>query len=175
MEEKRTVTAPIPPADIELNSLKEKLSALSVDFDSLSRLQKQQVIKVHHAIQAHLEALREAKQSIKSHRFRLSSLADECGISRPTLYNNPVLNSLVVLGIEEYEELSPTSATDHLKAEIAILKEENEKLVSAAIDTANLKLEIEDLQRELNLLRNAPPGNDPSSSEDDDPKFRRIK
>lgn len=174
MEEKRTVTAPIIPADIDLNSLKEKLSALSVDFDAMSRLQKQQVIKIHQAIQAHLEALREAKQSIKNHRFRLSSLADECGISRPTLYNNPVLNSLVVLGMAEYDALTPNAVTENQKSEIEALKIENEKLIASAIDTAKLKLEIEDLQHELKILH------EKTNIKTNEPKdftngFRRIK
>lgn len=112
--------------------------------------------------------------SIKSHKFRLSSLADECGISRPTLYNNPVLNSLVVLGMEEYEDLSPNAVTESLKCEIDTLKSENEKLIASAIDTAKLKLEIEDLQRELQNLRNQ------QNIEINEPKdspygFQRIK
>lgn len=133
--------------------LTDKLRSIDINYATLTALQKKQVVKVFKAIQSHLEALEDAKESIKANKFSVASLADECHISRPTMYNNPMLNHLATDAMDKYAKGRPDYNMESVKTENNQLREEIDALISASIEKAELQLKINTLEKELKTVR----------------------
>jgi len=136
--------------DERLKRIQAFLATQNASIDTISNARVSQLEKVDDAIQARLEVITAAKETLKTTGVNISVIAAETGISRKTFYNNDLLR----LYVEHYatvEENRNVAASDfeRIKAKNDELSSQVQAFVLRDIDNENLRHENMRLQQEI--------------------------
>lgn len=136
--------------DERLNRIQAFLKKNNTSIEALTKGRIAQFEKVDDAIQAKLQAITQAQETLKATSINVSVISTDTGISRKTFYNNDLLRQYV----ESYATIEATgnvASTDYnrVKEKNDTLVEQVQALVLKDIDNENLRRENTKLQREI--------------------------
>ena len=136
--------------DERLNRIQAFLKKNNTSIEALTKGRIAQFEKVDDAIQAKLQAITQAQETLKATSINVSVISTDTGISRKTFYNNDLLRQYV----ESYATIEATgnvASTDYnrVKEKNDTLVEQVQALVLKDIDNENLRHENTKLQREI--------------------------
>lgn len=122
--------------------IRQNLSAIGEDYDSLKPFMKKWLEKVETAIQSRKSIQEEAVSTLKSVDYSVKAIAAEIGASRTTIYNHEQL-------LKRYIEQSTIVATmgdpladiSRLQSEKSILQEQISMLMDRDVDIEILKMQ----------------------------------
>lgn len=130
--------------------IREKLSKINVEYDSLKPFIIDYLVRIEDIIQQQISEQSTGIKMIKNSRFSLSSISQVLDCSRTTLYNhNQLLKRYIELSIDLFEAEDPYYAYDKLQASISELESKVNKMISRDIDTELLRVENENYMKKL--------------------------
>lgn len=136
------------------------LNACDVPKNVMSKL-----TAIDDAMQTRLRKASEAKAAMKDSRITVTAIASDIGVTRRTIYNNPVLLEYVQRGEREQWANYATSVDgSKLKRKNRELAEKLEKMLRRDAQAEELKVEIDNLAKALKskdaLIANLQSSND---------------
>lgn len=113
----------------------------------------EQFKKADAAIEARLQKITEAKDTLKNCDINISAIAADSGISRKTFYNNELLRLYVEKFSRASEETDQLTEIQRLKARIEQYKEQLDAFLIRDVETENLRQENMKLAAEIANLQ----------------------
>lgn len=119
----------------KIEIIKQKLSAIGEDYNSLKPFMQEYLSKIEDFIFAKEESQNDAIETLKKSSYNVSDVSKELGCSRTTLYNhNQLLKRYIETSVELSNKNNPFTAYEELKASKQKLQEQVNLMENRDID-----------------------------------------
>lgn len=133
------------------------LKAAGLEQDAMSRAALRLFVGADEAVERRMRSIEEARASVKANRITIAAVAEDMGVTRKTVHNNPVVHDYIVLRAKDAKDESDRLVRS-LREKLADLEEQMEKLLRRDAEAEELKIELARMQGLL-CERNALVGN----------------
>nr|WP_319217745.1 hypothetical protein [uncultured Trichococcus sp.] len=135
---------------IELEeSVKGKLLKIGVTFDVLQDKDKAYLLAIENAVLDSIQIQKQLRNKLKKNKISLIDIAARTGISRQTLYNNPILKEYININEKEFDRIDIIAREYRYQDEIHKLNEIIETMIIRDCVIEEQKIIINDLKKKL--------------------------
>lgn len=127
------------------------LKRMNVDINAVSSKNIERLNALDEAIQKRLLRQNNAKQELKNANISKTTLIEDTGIPRRTLYNNDIL----IKYIDQFETKEDENEIDKLRDEKRIMSQTIQNISSNVLDCAILNEQIQELYKDIERLTKA--------------------
>ncbi len=137
-----------------MSTLTKNLTKIHISEESLSKRELDTLTKIQELYDVYVKTNDNLKKQIQDNKFNKNLISDKGICSRQTLYKNEVIANYVELLLKQADDISEVNDLKYVAREkYNEIKEENSKLVVAAVKNTIIKTEIERLTLENKRLR----------------------
>lgn len=124
------------------------LRAIGLERDAMSRASLRLLARADEAVERRTRSSEEARASLRANRITIAAVAEDMGVARKTIHNNPVVHDYVALRASETKETS-ARLVKSLREKLADVEGQMEKLLRRDAEAEELKLELARMQQSL--------------------------
>lgn len=144
-----------------LKNIKTKLLNINIDFNQLKPSIQEYLVKIESVITGKQATVLQAASILKRTKVNCSVISAESGISRATLYNNPVLKEYIDYSLTQFLSYTPFDKNNDIRERVKLLEHEIKMMEIRDLDyeklycikqVKNKNIEISNLRNRIQLL-----------------------
>lgn len=125
--------------------LEHYLKGKGLQPDALSKNALKLLVRTDEAIERRVGAIQDSRAAIRANKVTVTAIAEDAGVTRKTIYNNPVVLEYVSRREKEIED-AEAETIKGLRAKVADIEGQMSKLLQRDAEAEELKLELGRMQ-----------------------------